>query len=125
MGHGRGPWCSFMRGFGDLGGGMSPTWWSDKHNLHHALTNVVGVDEDLMVDPFLFLWAPDPSNDSFFRKIQQYYWALPYSMLFAIWRGDSIKVAFRRKLWGECAGLAVHYAILGALFPVKVLVPAL
>merc|ERR1719199_2041736 len=46
-------------------------------------------------------------------------------MLFAIWRVDSIKVAFRRKLWGECAGLAVHYAILGALFPVKVLVPAL
>jgi len=30
-----------MRGFGELGGGMSATWWSDKHNMHHALTNVV------------------------------------------------------------------------------------
>ena len=45
-----------MRGFGELCGGMSTTWWSDKHNLHHALTNVVGIDEDLMVDPALYLW---------------------------------------------------------------------
>mmetsp|Transcript_44961 Transcript_44961/g.123279 ORF Transcript_44961/g.123279 Transcript_44961/m.123279 type:complete len:484 (+) Transcript_44961:270-1721(+) len=122
--HGRGKWCSFMRGFGELCGGMSTTWWSDKHNLHHALTNVVGIDEDLMVDPALFLWQPSPENDNWLRKIQHWYWALPYSMLFAIWRIDSVKVAMNRKLNGELFRLAAHYAIWAMIFPVKVLLPA-
>jgi len=123
--HGRGRWPSLMRGFGELGGGMSATWWSDKHNMHHALTNVVGVDEDLMVDPALFLWAPAKENDNpMIRKVQHLYWALPYSFLFAIWRIDSLKVAFQRKLWGECARLGAHYALLFALFPARVLLPA-
>jgi len=123
--HGRGPWCSFMRGFGELGGGMSTTWWSDKHNLHHALTNVVGIDEDLMVDPALYLWAPPPEKDTWVRKIQHIYWALPYSLLFAIWRIDSLKVTLKRKLHGQTFRLAAHYAIWCAIFPVHVLLPAL
>jgi len=123
--HGRGRWPSLMRGFGELVGGMSATWWSDKHNMHHALTNVVGVDEDLMVDPALWLWAPDAKNDAPARKWQHLYWWAPYSLLFAIWRIDSIKVAFKRKLWGEAARLGLHYAALFALFPaVPVLLPA-
>jgi hypothetical protein len=28
--HGRGKWADFMRPFGHICGGMSPTWWSDK-----------------------------------------------------------------------------------------------
>jgi hypothetical protein len=54
----------------------------------------VGVDEDLMVDPALFLWAPAKENDNpLIRKVQHLYWALPYSMLFALWRIDSLKVS--------------------------------
>merc|ERR1719217_710854 len=34
--HGRSPFCMAMRGFGELVGGMSTTWWSMKHNMHHA-----------------------------------------------------------------------------------------
>jgi len=129
--HGRGWWSMFMRGFGELGGGMSATWWSDKHNIHHALTNVVGVDEDLMVDPALYLWPPSEENDNkLVRRIQHWYWFLPYSLLFAIWRIDSIKVALNRKLWGEAGRLALHYGILAVLFPGfqmarRVLFPAL
>mmetsp|Transcript_47851 Transcript_47851/g.108585 ORF Transcript_47851/g.108585 Transcript_47851/m.108585 type:complete len:490 (+) Transcript_47851:99-1568(+) len=123
--HGRGKWPSLMRGFGELGGGMSSTWWSDKHNMHHALTNVVGIDEDLMVDPALYLWAPNKENDNpIVRKIQHWYWPIPYSLLFAIWRIDSIKVTFQRKLWGEFGRLGLHYAALGLLFPWQVLLPA-
>lgn len=66
--HGRGSFCSAMRGFGALFNGHSSTWWSQKHNLHHALTNVVGSDEDIMSDPFFYLWPPDPSRDSKWRK---------------------------------------------------------
>ena len=52
---------------------MSPTWWSDKHNTHHARTNEVGIDEDIATDPALFLWAPDPKNDVPWRKYQGMY----------------------------------------------------
>lgn len=58
--HGRGKFADFMRPFGYFCGGMSTTWWSDKHNTHHARTNEVGIDEDIATDPALFLWAPDP-----------------------------------------------------------------
>lgn len=34
------------------------------------------------------------------------------------------QVAFQRKLWGECARLGAHYALLFALFPARVLLPA-
>lgn len=33
-------------------------------------------------------------------------------------------MAFQRKLWGECARLGAHYALLFALFPARVLLPA-
>ena len=56
--------------------------------------------------------------------------ASSYSLLFAIWRIDSIKVALNRKLWGEAGRLALHYGILAVLFPGfqmarRVLFPAL
>ena len=56
---------------------MSTTWWSDKHNKHHARTNEVGIDEDIATDPALFLWAPDPKNDAPWRK-----WQVTTSLLF-------------------------------------------
>ena len=53
--HGRGRFSTFMRPFGELFGGMSTTWWSNKHNMHHALTNEVGYDEDIALEPFIYL----------------------------------------------------------------------
>lgn len=41
--------CNAMRHYGAVTCGLSSKWWSEKHNLHHAFTNVVGVDEDIMV----------------------------------------------------------------------------
>lgn len=60
-----------LRPFAAIAAGLGPTWWSDKHNKHHALTNEMGVDEDIATDPFLFTWAPDPKYDSPLRKIQR------------------------------------------------------
>ena len=34
---------------------------------HHALTNEIGVDEDIATDPVLFVRPPDPKNDSWHR----------------------------------------------------------
>lgn len=43
--HGRNLFCTAMRGYGELVSGMSTTWWSNKHNMHHALTNEVRCNE--------------------------------------------------------------------------------
>lgn len=119
--HGRGWFPTLMRPFGELVGGMSTTWWSSKHNMHHALTNEVGYDEDISLEPLLFLWAPDPKNDSRLRAIQHLYWPLPFSLLFIIWRVDSLRVAFGQRLWGEAARLVAHWAIFMTLVPTKLL----
>ena len=63
-----------------------------KHNMHHALTNEVGYDEDVALEPALYLWRPDPKNDSPLRKLEHWYWPLPFSILFLYWRFDSMEV---------------------------------
>ncbi len=42
-------YCKAMRHYGALTCGLSSKWWSEKHNLHHAFTNVIGADEDIIV----------------------------------------------------------------------------
>lgn len=115
--HGRGKFADIMRPFGYICGGMSCKWWSEKHNKHHARTNEVGIDEDIATDPALFLWAPDPKNDAPWRKWQGHYLPAPMSLLFLIWRFDSIKVAIENKDWKEVSGLAAHYAFMLSFVP--------
>ncbi|KAG5177566.1 fatty acid desaturase [Tribonema minus] len=113
--HGRGKWPSFMRYFGCLTVGLGAKWWSEKHNLHHAFTNLVGVDEDIMVEPALYLWSPTEERDKPWRKFQHFLWPVPFSALFAMWRIDSIKTALKLKLWPEIVALSLHYVALLAL----------
>lgn len=120
--HGRGKWSSLMRPFGEIIGGMSTTWWSNKHNMHHALTNEVGYDEDIALEPFVHLWQPPPALDvNKWRKFQHIYWPLPFSILFYYWRIDSIKYVLKAKKWGEAIRLAMHWAIFATLVPLRTL----
>ncbi|GMI11056.1 hypothetical protein TrRE_jg3462, partial [Triparma retinervis] len=91
--HGKDPWSSTLRQLTTAFAGLGVTWWSDKHNKHHALTNEVGVDEDIATDPFLYTWAPDPDHDSPLRRVQHLIFFVPFSALFALWRVDTMKVA--------------------------------
>merc|ERR1719454_2839363 len=109
--HGRHPFNMAMRGFGELVGGMSTTWWSMKHNMHHALTNEVGYDEDVALEPFIYLWQPDPKNDSPMRAQQGRTWPLAFSVLFLYWRFDSIKYVLKAKKWRELSRLVGHWAM--------------
>lgn len=119
-----------LRNFAAVCAGLLPTWWVDKHNKHHALTNEKGVDEDIATDPFLYQWAPDPKNDSPLRKIQHLIFFVPFSFLFALWRYDSINSAIanlkqdRTHADEEMRGLLIHYAVLLTVFPVGVWFPA-
>ena len=53
--HGVDKFSFTLRNFAAYASGLSPTWWSDKHNKHHALTNEIGVDEDLATEPVLYV----------------------------------------------------------------------
>lgn len=128
--HGVDKFTDFMRPFVAVAGGLGWTWWSDKHNKHHALTNEMGVDEDIATDPFLFPYPPSPENDSPLRKIQHYILPIPFSALFALWRVDTMKVAVdsvenkRPDAKNELWYLLAHYFVLLSLFPATVWVPA-
>jgi len=118
--HGRSPFSMAMRGFGELVGGMSTTWWSNKHNMHHALTNEIGYDEDVALEPAIYLWQPRPEMDSPMRRFQHLYWPIPFSVLFLYWRFDSIKYVLKAKKWNEAFRLAMHWAMALAFLPAKV-----
>jgi len=128
--HGIDKFANTLRPMAAIAGGLGPTWWSDKHNKHHALTNEMGVDEDIATDPFLFPWAPDPENDSPLRKIQHLIFFIPFSFLFALWRVDTLKVAVdsvetkRPDAKNELWYLLAHYFVLLTFFPITVWVPA-
>jgi len=129
--HGVDDFSNRFRNFAAAAAGLAATWWSDKHNKHHALTNEQGVDEDIATDPFLYVYVPDPSQDSPLRKIQHYTFWIPFSALFALWRVDSLKVAIdavenkRQNAKTELYCLLGHYAVLFTLFPINVWLPAI
>jgi len=91
----------------------------------------MGVDEDIATDPFLYTWAPDPSQDSPLRKIQHYIFWIPFSALFALWRVDTLQVAMdaieqkRTAAKEELNGLLVHYLVLLSVFPFQIWFPAI
>lgn len=128
--HGVDSFADKMRNFACFAAGLSPTWWSDKHNKHHALTNEQGADEDIATDPFLYAWAPDPSQDSPLRKVQHLIFWIPFSAMFALWRVDSMTVTIsaveqkRPKAKSELYALLAHYLVLFNIFPVSVWLPA-
>lgn len=128
--HGVDKFSDRMRMFAAVAAGLGPTWWSDKHNKHHALTNEMGVDEDIATDPFLFPWAPDPKHDSPLRKIQHWIFFIPFSFLFALWRVDTIQVIVqaveekRPKAKEELYALLAHYFVMMSVLPFQVWVPA-
>lgn len=122
--HGVDRMSNSLRHFGAYAAGLGTTMWSDKHNMHHAKTNEVGVDEDLPGGPVLFVWPPSPENEKPWRKFQHLYLPFAYSLLFVVWRIDSVKVAWKRKLSPELLGLAVHYAWVAALIPIPAFLSA-
>lgn len=75
-----------------------------------------------MSDPFFFLWPPDPANDSALRPFQHMYSLAVYSILFALWRFNSLRTLVTVKgLWKQEGGLfAAHYAWFFLCLPLSV-----
>ena len=128
--HGIDKFANALRPFAAVAAGLGPTWWSDKHNKHHALTNEMGVDEDIATDPFIFPYVPSPEHDSPLRRVQHYTFLAVFSFLFALWRVDTLKVAVdsvetkRPDAKNELWYLLAHYFVLLTVFPLTTWVPA-
>lgn len=84
----------------------------------------------MATDPILYTWAPDPSQDSAFRKFQHYFFWIPFTMLFGVWRVDSIIAAKKNQqlkrpgAQAEANCIIFHYAVMLAFFPLQVFLPA-
>ena len=128
--HGTDKFSERMKMLSPIVAGIGRTWWSDKHNKHHAHTNQMGVDGDMGEGPLLYTYAPDPSNDSPFRKVQHITFPFVFSLLFALWRVRSIQVVVpaieekRTQAKEELYSLMFHYAVLLTLFPASVWIPS-
>ena len=58
--------------------------WNVKHNvIHHAYTNVDGVDDDIDIQPWMRMSTTQKKYG--FHKYQHYYFWLLYSMLYILW----------------------------------------
>uniref|UniRef100_A0A7S0PX52 Fatty acid desaturase domain-containing protein n=1 Tax=Coccolithus braarudii TaxID=221442 RepID=A0A7S0PX52_9EUKA len=106
-------WSFFFQHFFEgLCKGGSSSWWRNRHNKHHAKTNVIGEDGDLRTTPF-FAWDPMLAKKvpDWSLKTQAFTF-LPalgaYVFMFAF---TVRKYAVVKQLWHEVALMIGHYAV--------------
>lgn len=115
-GHGRGEACRVLNlAFGCLINGFSSSWWSHKHNTHHAFPNRIGVDSDIHNDPILHLMKPSKSSDVWWRKYQHHFYMVAYAFLYASWRMQSIQFVLGSKNRAEIVLMSIGYCWLLSL----------
>lgn len=104
--------------FGGVVLGFSPHWWKQKHNTHHALPNVLGVDEDIDTMPLLAFDERELTRAGSLSRFMvglQVITALPILAFARLnWCVQSVLWALRapgvpRRLW-EVASLGCHLA---------------
>lgn len=102
--------------------GQKQSYIQFKANLYTYLTLTllglqVGQDEDLSGGPLLYLWAPNPKRDKPWRRYQHLYVAGLFSLLHVLWRIDSLRVVWSRKIMSEALPLIAHYAVYLSIMP--------
>jgi delta8-fatty-acid desaturase len=78
--------------------GFSRDWWKDKHNEHHAATNIIEQDGDINLAPLIALVPDDLAKykqplEQFFLKFipyQHFYFTLVLPILRISWVTQSI-----------------------------------
>lgn len=63
--HGVDPFSDRLRNFAGFGAGLLPTWWSDKHNKHHALSTFFALL------PKSNICVHDPTSNHWFHQHSQ------------------------------------------------------
>jgi len=113
--------------FGNVLNGFSVNWWKDRHNSHHAITNVLDADPDVDNLP-LFVWSeydlaklPTESISTFIVPYQHWYFIPWTSSLKIIWSLQSIfylmntsvhNRSYLKSLTAERLTLLSHYILM-------------
>jgi len=115
--------------FGNICQGFSSHWWKDRHNSHHATTNILDADPDIDNIPML-AWAPSdldkaPKWSLKYIPYQSYYFLLLLPILRLAWVSRSITFVnemrtskykqYRLDFRVEAITLAIHWAWVIAL----------
>ena len=106
---------------GNLLMGISYTWWTRKHNLHHANPNHITDDPDANY-PMFALFPEQAAQRSRWAQpliaIQAYLYPALGMFAFATLRAPSIELLFRRnapRRIPQAIGLALHWTLYGLL----------
>ena len=102
-------WQHFFEG---LCKGGSASWWRNRHNKHHAKTNVLGEDGDLRTTPF-FAWDPTLAKKvpDWSLKTQAFTFLPALGAYVFIFAFTIRKYAIVKQLWHELALMIAHYAL--------------
>lgn len=74
--------------------GTTNAWWKLRHNTHHIVTNQIGKDPDIRVQPLLHFYQNfDPTA---ITSIQHWYYLPLLSLLHLYWIYESVVVAWKR-----------------------------
>uniref|UniRef100_A0A6T0HL40 Uncharacterized protein n=1 Tax=Emiliania huxleyi TaxID=2903 RepID=A0A6T0HL40_EMIHU len=92
--------------------GGSASWWRNRHNKHHAKTNVLGEDGDLRTTPF-FAWDPTLAKKvpDWSLKTQAFTFLPALGAYVFVFAFTIRKYAVVKKLWHELALMIAHYAM--------------
>ncbi|CAD6194233.1 unnamed protein product [Caenorhabditis auriculariae] len=114
--------------FGNLAQGFSRDWWKDKHNTHHAATNVIDHDGDIDLAPLIAFIPADlakykvPLQKTLLKFIpyQHLYFTLTLPLLRVSWTSQSIiwvfsensseYVVYRKNALVEQMTIVAHWA---------------
>jgi len=100
----------------------SSHWWTDRHNLHHARTNLNGVDPDVRFEPLFLIGenqaskmaAKNAKKKNFlydYRK-QHFYFILGTALTIPVYlQYSNLKYSYSRKLWFELFTIIQMYII--------------
>ena len=109
--------------WGNMLQGFSSSWWKDRHNSHHAVTNIVDHDPDIDNIPML-AWAVSdidrcPSWARSTLQYQAYYFLFLLPVLRLAWMMNSVffvidmktsaYTSYRKWFMAEALGLVFHY----------------
>jgi fatty acid desaturase len=106
---------------GNLLMGVSYSWWTQKHNRHHANPNHLTKDPDASYPMFVHSSAQIPYRSSYLRPVialQAFLYPLFGSFLFISMRAASFGHVFRRSAKAAAIqglGLVAHLALFGLL----------
>jgi len=115
--------------FGNICQGYSSHWWTDRHNSHHATTNILDADPDIDNIPMM-AWSPSdldkaPAWTRRTLPYQAYYFLFLLPLLRVTWCFNSLffvrdMATSRYKRYNddyklEAIGLAIHWIWVGVL----------